>query len=89
VVRSVLEDSISTTRVQFPLRPILYGLPNIRRGNGMIGSGAGRGPGGPLSAAEDSPGVDGLLGLFFSRVGGGASGATATGGAGACASRYT
>ena len=55
----------------------------------MIGSGAGRGPGGPLSAAEDSPGVDGLLGLFFSRVGGGASGATATGGAGACASRYT
>jgi len=29
VVREVLEDSISTTRAQFPLRPILYRLPTL------------------------------------------------------------
>ena len=73
--------------------------PSVSRGNGTIGSGAGGGPGGPRSVAGDSSGVDGPLGLFSVRVGGGASDAsgahgatataTATGGAGACASRYT
>jgi len=67
--------------------------PSVGRGNGTIGSGAGGGPRGLRSAAGDSSGVDGLLGLFAFRVGGGDPGATATatatGGAGAYASRYT
>jgi len=89
-----------------PLRPIsfaepLYILPTAGRGNCMIGSGAGRVPGGPRSAAEASSGVDELPWLFSSiHVGGGgasdvsrapgaAATATATGDAGAYASRYT
>ena len=78
----------------------LYGLPSAGRGNGTIGSGAGGGPGGPRAAAGDPSGVDELPGLFSSfRVGGGAGDAsrapgaagtaTATGGSGAYASRYT
>jgi len=106
VVRSVLEDSSSTTRAHSsPLRPIsvvetLYRLPSAGRGNGAIGSGAGGGPGGHRSAAEDSSGVDELPGLFPSfGVGGSASGAssapgaavtaTATSGPGVYALRYT
>lgn len=77
----------------------LYGLPSAGRGNGTIGSGAGGGPGGPRSATGDTSGVDELPGLFSSfRVGGAndasrapgaAATATAAGGAGAYASRYT
>ena len=77
----------------------LYSLPSAGRGNGTIGSGAGGGHG-PRTTAGDTSGVDELPGLFSSfRVGGGASDAnrapgaattaTATGGAGAYASRYT
>jgi len=102
---SMLEISISTTRAHSsPLRPIAFmathsvASPSVGRGNGTIGSGAGGGPRGPRSAAGDSSSVDRLLGFSF-RVGGGAGnasgahGATATataaGGAGTYASRYT
>jgi len=64
VVRSVLEDSSSTTRAHSsPLRPIsfvetLYSLPSAGCGNSTIGRGAGGGPSGHHSAAGYCSGVD-------------------------------
>jgi len=94
VVRSVLEDSISTARAQLPAAPDTlrgdspYSLPSVGSGNGAIGSGE---DDCPRLAVGGSSGVDG----FSFGVGGGASdasrapGATATATATSCAGVYS